>query len=171
MSILKSILHRYNTTNQNYDTLHPETEHAQVTDFGQGVIAHLASSTLVSLVTSVSTGSVFGKMVEKLLEASGVQYNFTNANAWYICLGSLFGGLIIQGGTLSITINSYDGVYYPISFTRFAKVPGITLDKGCSDNAHTPTYTAEGVTLQSFTIFNSAPTDMSPNATWIAFGV
>ncbi len=121
MSILKSILHRYNTTNQNYDTLHPETEHAQVTDFGQGVIAHLASSTLVSLVTSVSTGSVFGKMVEKLLEASGVQYNFTNANAWYICLGSLFGGLIIQGGNDTTDSTAGKTVYYPIAFNNSCK--------------------------------------------------
>ena len=122
MSILKSILHRYNTTNQNYDTLHPETEHAQVTDFGQGVIAHLASSTLVSLVTSVSTGSVFGKMVEKLLEASGVQYNFTNANAWYICLGSLFGGLIIQGGLVNVNLSNNIGQQsesLPITWDNF----------------------------------------------------
>ena len=118
MSILKSILHRYNTTNQNYDTLHPETEHAQVTDFGQGVIAHLASSTLVSLVTSVSTGSVFGKMVEKLLEASGVQYNFTNSSAWYICLGSLFGGLIIQGGRRQITATTSDTFSFPVNFSH-----------------------------------------------------
>lgn len=115
MSILKSILHRYNTTNQNYDTLHPETEHAQVTDFGQGVIAHLASSTLVSLVTSVSTGSVFGKMVEKLLEASGVQYNFQNSSAWYICLGSLFGGLIIQGGRDASSVTSVT-VTFPLAY-------------------------------------------------------
>ena len=117
MSILKSILHRYNTTSQDYDTLHPETEYAQVTDFGQGVIAHLASSTLVSLVTSVSTGSVFGKMVEKLLEASGVQYNFQNSNAWYICLGSLFGGLIIQGGTIQGSSNVQHNLTFPISFS------------------------------------------------------
>lgn len=78
---------------------------------------------------------------------------------------------VIQGGTLSITINSHDGVYFPITFSSFAKVPGITLDRGCSDNTHTPTYTAEDVTLQSFTIFNAVPTNMSSNATWIAFGV
>ena len=124
MSILKSILHRYNTTSQDYDTLHPETEYAQVTDFGQGVIAHLASSTLVSLVTSVSTGSVFGKMVEKLLEASGVQYNFQNSNAWYICLGSLFGGLIIQGGyqssnqTVTLPVTYSSSRYYSANVTH-----------------------------------------------------
>lgn len=46
----------------------------------------------------------------------GITYNFTNANAWYICFGPFFGGLIIQGGsylgdkpicyaTLAITVN------------------------------------------------------------------
>ena len=115
MSILKSILHRYNTTNQNYDTLHPETEHAQVTDFGNGVLAHLLDSTLVSAVNAVSTGSLFGKLVEKLLEASGVQYNFQNSNAWYICLGSLFGGLIIQGG-VATPPSAWTTVSYSITF-------------------------------------------------------
>ena len=103
MSILKSIMHHWNSTSESYDTLHPETEYAQVTDFGQGTIAHLISSTLAGTVTACSTGSVFGKLVEKLLDASGMKYNFTNSNAWYICLGSLFGGLIIQGGLHTIT--------------------------------------------------------------------
>ena len=116
MSILKSILHRYNTTSQDYDTLHPETEYAQVTDFGQGTIAHLISSALASTVTACSTGSVFGKLVEKLLDASGMRYNFTNSNAWYICLGSLFGGLIIQGGAI-LTYES-QWVSLPLSFPK-----------------------------------------------------
>ena len=37
MSILKSILHHYNKTTKSYDTLHPETESAQVTDWHQAV--------------------------------------------------------------------------------------------------------------------------------------
>ncbi len=115
MSILKAILHRYNTTSQDYDTLHPETEHAQVTDFGNGVLAHLLDSTLVSAVTAVSTGSLFGKLVEKLLEASGVQYNFSDSSAWYICMGSLFGGLIIQGGFDSSSATSVT-VSFPVAF-------------------------------------------------------
>ena len=135
MSILKSILHRYNTTNQNYDTLHPETEHAQVTDFGNGVLAHLLDSTLVSAVTAVSTGSLFGKLVEKLLEASGVQYNFQNSNAWYICLGSLFGGLIIQGGsTGAITVNENYTVTYPLAFQTVG-IPVATAMSGTTDTS------------------------------------
>lgn len=118
MSILKSIMHHWNSTSESYDTLHPETEYAQVTDFGEGTIAHLISSALVSTVTACSTGSVFGKLVEKLLDASGMRYNLTNSNAWYICMGSLFGGLIIQGGTVAnVSANTTTQVDYPITFS------------------------------------------------------
>ena len=41
--------------------------------------------------------------VTSLLQAKGVRYDFTNENAWYICLGEAFGGLIIQGGMQSST--------------------------------------------------------------------
>lgn len=36
--------------------------------------------------------------VTSLLKSKGVRYDFSNENAWYICLGEAFGGLIIQGG-------------------------------------------------------------------------
>ena len=41
--------------------------------------------------------------VTSLLQAKGVRYDFSNENAWYICLGEAFGGLIIQGGMQSST--------------------------------------------------------------------
>ena len=66
--------------------------------------------------------------VTSILKSQGVRYDFSNENAWYICLGSSFGGLIIQGGTTvagtqktseptnldSTTI----AVKFPISFNR-----------------------------------------------------
>ena len=39
--------------------------------------------------------------VTNLLKSKGVRYDFSNENAWYICLGEAFGGLIIQGGKQS----------------------------------------------------------------------
>lgn len=36
--------------------------------------------------------------VTSILKSQGVRYDFSNENAWYICLGASFGGLIIQGG-------------------------------------------------------------------------
>ena len=39
--------------------------------------------------------------VTSLLQSKGVRYDFSNENAWYLCLGEAFGGLIIQGGIQS----------------------------------------------------------------------
>ena len=70
-----------------------------VTDFGTTVLSVLLGSTLVETITSVTKQSVFYTLLEKALEAAGVEWNFNNSNAWYICFGDLLGGLIIQGGT------------------------------------------------------------------------
>lgn len=110
MSILKAILHHYNSTSSDYDTLHPETESAQITDWHSGIMASLASTTLGTVVTAVTTDSVLGKLIKLLLDASGVKY-LINTNG-YVCFGSLFGGLIIQWGN-----GSSGYVTPPISYT------------------------------------------------------
>ena len=43
--------------------------------------------------------------IEEVLKSKGVRYDFSNENAWYICLGQAFGGLIIQGGNYNPTPN------------------------------------------------------------------
>ncbi len=94
MSILKSILHRWNSTNKEYDTLHPETESSQITDWHESIIGSLASKVLPTVVSELTTDSVMGKLMKMLLNASGVKYSIdTNG---YVCLGSFFGGLIIH---------------------------------------------------------------------------
>ena len=94
MSILKSILHHYNKTTKSYDTLHPETESAQITDWNQGIVNTLASTALGGLVSTLTSDSLLAKMIQKVLEATGVKYSL-NQNG-YVCFGSLVGGLIIQ---------------------------------------------------------------------------
>ena len=81
------------------------------------IVTHLASSAAIS-ISSLNTNSVFYRLLQYALTAAGVQYNFQNSNAWYICLGSLFGGLIIQGGNISgvSTTNKYYDVEFSISF-------------------------------------------------------
>lgn len=68
------------------------------------IVTHLASATAAS-ISSVNTSSLFYRFLGWALTASGMRYNFSNANAWYICLGSLFGGLIIQGGNATLASN------------------------------------------------------------------
>lgn len=119
---LKSILHRWNKTTQSYDTLHPETESAQITDWHSGIMASLASKTLGTVVDAITTDSVLGKLIKMLLDASGVKY-LIDTNG-YVCFGSLFGGLIIQWINQSGSgTQSY--ITLPISFTTTGTVVGM----------------------------------------------
>lgn len=94
MSILKGILHHWNKTNKNYDTIHPETESAQITDWNKGIVNTLASTALGGLVNTLTSDSLLAKMIQKVLTATGVKYLI--ADNGYICFGEYFGGLIIQ---------------------------------------------------------------------------
>lgn len=116
MSILKSILHHYNKTSASYDTLHPETEVAQITDFADGIVSKLAATTAISAISALQTDSWFGKMMKWVLDASGVKY-LIDTNG-YVCFGSLFGGLIIQWGTAPWAAAKTAQAVFPISFTN-----------------------------------------------------
>lgn len=109
MSILKGILHHWNKTTKSYDTIHPETEVAQVTDWNNGIVNTLASTALGTLVSTLTSDSLLATMIQKVLTATGVKYNI--AQNGYLCFGSLFGGLIIQWG-----VNTAGYVSFPISF-------------------------------------------------------
>ena len=87
--------------------------------FFNKLVAKLAASTAAS-ISSLNTSSLFYRMLSWALTAAGVQYNITNANAWYICLGALFGGLIIQGGKVNFSSTTDANptlVQIPIAFT------------------------------------------------------
>lgn len=105
MSILKSILHHYNKTTKSYDTLHPETESAQITDWNQGIVNTLANTALGGLVNTLTSDSLLAKMMQRVLTATGVKYNI--AQNGYLCFGSLFGGLIIQWGSNVLNLNGF----------------------------------------------------------------
>ena len=80
------------------------------------VVTHLLS-TAAATISGLSTSSLFYRFLAQALSVAGVQYNLSNSSAWYICLGSLFGGLIIQGGYM----NNGDGFgntkTFPITFS------------------------------------------------------
>lgn len=114
MSLLKVILHRWNKTAQSYDKFHPETESAQITDWHQGIVNTLASTALGTLVNTLTSDSLLATMIQKVLTATGVKYNI--AQNGYVCLGSFFGGLIIQWGIFQIT-NGSGSFTLPLSST------------------------------------------------------
>lgn len=128
MSILKGILHHWNKTNSAYDTIHPETESAQITDWHKAVVNSLASTTLPAVVSALTTDSVMGKMMKLLLTASGVKYSI--ATNGYVCLGDFFGGLIIQWGTAKESTGQYDYRYFNIQTSEILAMSAFCNAKG-----------------------------------------
>ena len=93
---------------------------AATTEFVENVfftklVAKLLATTAAT-ITSLSTSSLFYRFLAQALSVAGVQYNLSNSSAWYICLGSLFGGLIIQGGRGSANSTGYDNAL-PLTFS------------------------------------------------------
>lgn len=117
MSILKGILHHWNKTTESYDTIHPETEVAQITDWNNGIVNTLTSTALGTLVSTLTSDSLLATMIQKVLTATGVKYNI--AQNGYLCFGGLFGGLIIQWGMISLK-NGKGKVILPISAMNIA---------------------------------------------------
>ncbi|AXB82770.1 hypothetical protein ACT01_11290 [Megasphaera hexanoica] len=121
MSILKGILHHWNKTSSSYDTIHPETESAQITDWDAGIGATLAKTTLGSLITTLSSDSFAAKVVKMVLDATGVKYSMgTNG---YFCFGSLFGGLIIQWGVMSEETSTSFNVNLNVTMNVICAIP------------------------------------------------
>lgn len=91
-------------------------------NFISRLVTKLASKAAIS-VSSLSKESIFYRLLSYAFDASGVEYNFNNANAWYICFGDLLGGLIIQGGyTPSYADNLDIYIAFPLSFTQVVSV-------------------------------------------------
>ena len=157
MSIIKSILHKYNATSKAYDTLHPETESAQITDWHSGIIASLASKTLGTVVDAITTDSVLGKLIKMLLNASGVKY-LIDTNG-YICFGEYFGGLIIQWGLYDVheTVSSHS---LPISMNKaFAALTSWQNGDGSHSSSPTPScYKLSAKTISLLTVTGNAET-------------
>ena len=63
---------------------------------------------LLSKFTIKNSKDVVKAIIAETLASAGVRYDFSNTSAWYICLGVLFGGLIIQGGNDNDTQAYYD---------------------------------------------------------------
>lgn len=75
----------------------------------------LAKAPTLQLVKTILSGlniknatDVVNALKSEKATGLGIRYDFSNVNAWYICLGKLFGNLIIQGGNDSDTQAYYD---------------------------------------------------------------
>lgn len=132
----------------------------KIADFGDDIIKKLALTTAISAITALETNSWFGQLLKMVLTASGVKYNI--AQNGYVCLGSFFGGLIIQWG-----YSNTSNVVFPIAFDSFSRIT-------CFHNGMA-SYMARSTSdspLKSFTLFvnNQSPSQQF-DAGWIAIGL
>lgn len=127
------------------------------------IVTHLASSAAIS-ISSLNTNSVFYRLLQYALTAAGVQYNFQNSNAWYICLGSLFGGLIIQGGSITVSGGQTSGnVSFPVSFS-------LRVRATANHNGTNALAVAVNATSASITVTYSSSTTSNRSVNYIAIG-
>lgn len=84
----------------------------KIADFGNDIIKKMAITTAITAITALETNSWFGQLLKMVLTASGVKYNI--AQNGYVCLGSFFGGLIIQWGNFGF-VDSGTFVNMPLS--------------------------------------------------------
>lgn len=117
----------------------------KIADFGNDIIKKLALTTAITAITALETGSWFGQLLKMVLTASGVKYNI--AQNGYVCLGSFFGGLIIQwikGSGIEVKCT------YPLAMMQFLTAavahldnsPGIYHDRVVMFQIHAPSNTS-----------------------------
>lgn len=86
----------------------------KIATLGDDIIKKLALTTTIAAISALQTNSWFGQLLKMVLTASGVKYNIEQNG--YICLGSFFGGLIIQWGIFKESYSKTDYRHYPLTF-------------------------------------------------------
>lgn len=93
--------------------------------------------TLLSALKIKDGKDVVKALGDETLVTLGVTYNFSNTNAWYICFGKLFGGLIVQGGVVTAgeqvdgtkhTVEQFARpITFPLAFKSACLMPVFTI--------------------------------------------
>lgn len=74
--------------------------------------------TILSSLKIKNATDVVNALESEKATGLGIRYDFGNIHSWYICLGKLFGGLIIQGGSSSNPQSYSTLCQFPISFSN-----------------------------------------------------
>ena len=126
--------------------------------------------TLLSSLNIKNATDVVNALESEKATGLGIRYDFSNVNAWYICLGKLFGNLIIQGGKVNITVgrNIYnDDTVYPIAFNNPPSVNVINI-ADILDQDGWVTSAIKSITNLKFTYITAQ--NSVTGISWIAIG-
>lgn len=126
--------------------------------------------TLLSSLNIKNATDVVNALESEKATGLGIRYDFSNVNAWYICLGKLFGNLIIQGGKVNIIVgrNIYnDDTVYPIAFNNLPSVNIINIADTLDQDGWV-TSAIKSITNLKFTYMTAQNSVTS--ISWIAIG-
>lgn len=126
--------------------------------------------TLLSSLNIKNATDVVNALESEKATGLGIRYDFSNVNAWYICLGKLFGNLIIQGGKVNITVgrNIYnDDTVYPIAFNNPPSVNVINIADTLDQDGWV-TSAIKSITNLKFTYITAQ--NSVTGISWIAIG-
>lgn len=130
--------------------------------------------TLLSSLNIKNATDVVNALESEKATGLGIRYDFSNVNAWYICLGKLFGNLIIQGGRkLNLTI--YDGrkydVQFPISYAKECIGVLQTLEWPLAIGGASVAYTDKRTTTGYTIVADASSAAYDSDLFYVAFGI
>ena len=130
--------------------------------------------TLLSSLNIKNATDVVNALESEKATGLGIRYDFSNVNAWYICLGKLFGNLIIQGGRkLNLTI--YDGrkydVQFPISYAKECIGVLQTLEWPTAIGGASVAYTDKRTTTGYTIVADASSASYNSDLFYVAFGI
>ena len=126
--------------------------------------------TLLSGLNIKNATDVVNALESEKATGLGIRYDFSNVNAWYICLGKLFGNFIIQGGKFVPEIAS---ITFPIRFNEVLAVLPMMLDEPTP--WHEMMIRPKAITASTFKMVSGSNNTNYPksrnNGCWIAVGI
>ena len=130
--------------------------------------------TLLSSLNIKNATDVVNALESEKATGLGIRYDFSNVNAWYICLGKLFGNLIIQGGRkLNLTI--YDGrkydVQFPISYAKECIGVLQTLEWPIAIGGASVAYTDKRTTTGYTIVADASSAAYNSDLFYVSFGI